>query len=80
MVRAFSASFESLPLDDAAAEIYGRLRLDLEQAGKLIGPYDLLIAAIALANDVILVTHNTDEFGRVAGLKFEDWRAENSPQ
>jgi tRNA(fMet)-specific endonuclease VapC len=37
----------------------------------------LLIAAIALANDVTLVTHNTREFGRVSGLKLEDWEAEN---
>jgi tRNA(fMet)-specific endonuclease VapC len=34
---------------------------------------DLLIASIALANNVILVTHNTREFKRVKGLKIEDW-------
>jgi tRNA(fMet)-specific endonuclease VapC len=34
---------------------------------------DLLIASIALANNVILVTHNTREFNRVKGLKVEDW-------
>jgi len=33
----------------------------------------LLIAAIALANQATLVTHNTREFSRVAGLKIEDW-------
>ena len=38
-----------------------------------IGPNDLLIAAIAIANDFTLVTHNTREFGRVDGLKYEDW-------
>jgi len=36
----------------------------------------LLIAAIALANDCVLVTHNTDEFSRIAGLKLEDWEVE----
>jgi tRNA(fMet)-specific endonuclease VapC len=41
----------------------------------LIGPYDLLIAAIALANGVTLVTHNTDEFKRVPELTLEDWQA-----
>jgi tRNA(fMet)-specific endonuclease VapC len=63
----------NLPFDDFAAEIYGRIRAELEAAGMLIGPYDMMIAAIALANDLTLVTHNTREFGRVAGLKIEDW-------
>lgn len=39
----------------------------------MIGPYDLLIAAIALANNLTLVTHNTNEFSRVPGLVIEDW-------
>jgi tRNA(fMet)-specific endonuclease VapC len=34
------------------------------------------IAAIAMANNLILVTHNTREFGRVEGLKLEDWESE----
>ena len=75
LVRAFSASFESLPFDDAAAESYGRLRTALEKQGKLIGPNDLLIASIALAYDVTLITHNTTEFSRIPDLKLEDWQA-----
>lgn len=75
LVRAFSASFESLPFDDLAAETYGRLRTTLEKQGKLIGPNDLLIASIALAHGVILVTHNTHEFKRVPDLILEDWQA-----
>jgi tRNA(fMet)-specific endonuclease VapC len=39
----------------------------------LIGPNDLLIAAMALANDLVLVTHNMKEFGRIPGLRWEDW-------
>ena len=65
--------FESLPFDDAAAEIYGRIRADLAARGTPIGPYDLMIAATALSNNLILVTHNTREFARVAGLSLEDW-------
>jgi tRNA(fMet)-specific endonuclease VapC len=65
--------FFSLPFDDRAAEAYGAIRAGLEKQGSPIGPNDLLIAATALANNVILITHNSREFGRVAGLKHEDW-------
>jgi tRNA(fMet)-specific endonuclease VapC len=66
--------FASLPFDDAAAEQYGRIRADLTGRGLLIGGNDMLIAAIALAKNCILVTHNTAEFSRVAGLVIEDWQ------
>ncbi|MBI3329427.1 MAG: type II toxin-antitoxin system VapC family toxin [Nitrospinae bacterium] len=65
--------FESLPFDDAAADHYGRVRADMAAQGTPIGPNDLMIAAIALANNLILVSHNTREFARVAGLSLEDW-------
>lgn len=73
LVKSFTALFESLPFDDRAAETYGYLRTDLEKQGKLIGPYDLLIASISLANGATLITHNTAEFSRVSGLIIEDW-------
>lgn len=66
--------FVSLPFDDAAAEVYGNIRAVLATQGTPIGPNDLLIAAIALANKLILVTHNTAEFSRVPGLRWEDWQ------
>jgi tRNA(fMet)-specific endonuclease VapC len=69
----FLSPFVSLPFDDGAQRLAAQIRADLARVGAPIGPYDLLIAAIALANDLILVTHNTREFGRVAGLKLEDW-------
>jgi tRNA(fMet)-specific endonuclease VapC len=49
------------------------IRVKLEQHGISIGPYDILIAASALANNSILVTHNTREFERIGGLKIKDW-------
>jgi tRNA(fMet)-specific endonuclease VapC len=66
--------FASLPFDDPAAEQYGRVREQLASAGMPIGPNDLLIASIALANGLTLVTHNTTEFSRVPGLAIEDWQ------
>ena len=59
-------------LDSAAA--YGRLRTRLEAKGTPIGPNDMLIAAQALARDLVLVTDNVREFRRVRGLKVENWR------
>ena len=67
------APFRSLPFDDLAAEHYARIRYGLEKRGQIIGPNDLLIAAICLAHDCTLVTSNTAEFSRVPGLKCEDW-------
>ena len=59
-------------LDSAAA--YGQLRTRLEAKGTPIGPNDMLIAAQALARDLVLVTDNVREFRRVRGLKVENWR------
>ncbi len=72
------AFLDPLPLavfDRAAARAYGRVRADLAGSGRLIGPNDLCIAAIALATASTVVTHNVGEFSRVAGLLIEDWEA-----
>lgn len=76
--RVFVTRFISLAFDDAAAEFYGQIRADLAQKGTLIGGNDLMIAAIALANRLILITHNTAEFGRVTGLQIEDWEIDTA--
>jgi tRNA(fMet)-specific endonuclease VapC len=64
---------KSFPFDDAAADVYGRIRADLTKRGTPIGPNDLMISAISLANDLILITHNSSEFSKVTDLKIEDW-------
>jgi tRNA(fMet)-specific endonuclease VapC len=56
-----------------AADHAARIRVELEAAGTPIGPIDLLIAATARRHRCTLVTHNTREFSRVAGLAIEDW-------
>jgi len=73
-VRVFCRNFRSLAFDDPAAEEYGWVRAHLAGLGTPIGPNDLLIASIALANGLTLVTHNTSEFSRVPGLNLEDWQ------
>lgn len=72
----FLAPLHSFPFDDAAAEQYGRIRAGLAAQGMPIGPNDLMIAAIALANQLTLVTHNIGEFSRVSGLSIDDWEQE----
>jgi tRNA(fMet)-specific endonuclease VapC len=73
VLEQFFSQFNTVYLDLAAAKIAGRIRAELASAGTPIGPYDLQIAAIALAHNLTLVTHNTREFIRVEGLQLEDW-------
>ena len=73
-LRLFLAEFPELPFDEKCVEVYAQARADLERTGQRIGALDLLIAATALANDLVLVTHNTAEFSRVPGLRLEDWQ------
>ncbi len=73
-MQAFCNRFFSVAFDDESAAIYGLIRAELTELGTMIGPNHLMIAAIALAHKLTLVTHNTREFSRVAGLKLEDWQ------
>jgi tRNA(fMet)-specific endonuclease VapC len=69
----FFAPLEILPFDESAIWHYGQLRAALEKSGQPIGAMDTLIAAHALGVDAILVTNNLREFGRVPGLRLENW-------
>jgi tRNA(fMet)-specific endonuclease VapC len=64
-----------LPLEVPADTEYGRIRAELEAAGRPIGGNDLLIAAHAYATGATIVTANTGEFKRVRGLSVENWLA-----
>lgn len=63
----------SLPFSGLATQEFGDIRAHLARQGTPIGPYDMQIAAIALAHGLTLVTHNTREFARVPELILEDW-------
>lgn len=78
--REFLAPFASLPFNDEAAIAYGYIRADLVSKGTPIGANDLQIAAIALSNNLTLITHNTAEFSRVDGLEIQDWEVEQNFQ
>jgi tRNA(fMet)-specific endonuclease VapC len=69
----FLAPLAVLPFDDDAVWAYGTLRADLERRGTPIGALDTMIAAHALSQQALLVTHNTREFAQVPGLQLADW-------
>ena len=69
----FTAYFTAEPFDGEAVVSYGRIRAELERQGQVIGANDMLIAATAMANHGVLVTHNTREFTRLDGLQIADW-------
>lgn len=58
-----------------AGEYYGIIRNELVRRGMVIGAIYILIAAHAMSNKLVLITHNTAEFGRISGLEIEDWHA-----
>ncbi|MDR0220509.1 MAG: type II toxin-antitoxin system VapC family toxin [Lachnospiraceae bacterium] len=72
-IQEFISEVEIVSFDAHAAEIAGKIRADLERAGKIIGNNDLLISATALAYNGVVVTNNTREFSRIEGLVVEDW-------
>jgi tRNA(fMet)-specific endonuclease VapC len=74
ILRQFLGKFRSLPFDDLAAATYGEQRAKLEKLGTKIGPHDMQIAAIALVNNLTVVTHNVGEFSRVPNLRVVDWQ------
>lgn len=73
ILKEFLACFPEISFDSAAAECYGIIRAELEKQGTPIGPYDMQIAAIALAHNFTLVSHNIKEFQRIKNLRIEDW-------
>lgn len=68
----FLAPFTILPFTADDAVEAGNIRAFLEAKGTIIGPYDIQLAAQAISNKLVLLTHNTSEFSRVPKLKLED--------
>lgn len=62
-----------LPFDAGCAKEFGKLRGHLHNHGIAVSPLDLQIAAVAIANDLILVTNNTKDFRHIPDLRLDDW-------
>lgn len=68
-----SGDLDLLDFDDEDAQTAGQVRAALEEGGEMIGAYDLLVAGQALRRGLTVITANTTEFSRVAGLSWQDW-------
>jgi tRNA(fMet)-specific endonuclease VapC len=73
VVEEFVARLEALPFSIEAAAHYGQVRAELERAGRVAGPHDMLIGAHARSAGLIVVTNNVREFERIPGLRIENW-------
>jgi len=72
-IEEFVSHLDVLPYDAKASQHYGQIKAALEKRGEIIGANDIHIAAHAISQGLILVTNNTKEFERVAGLRLENW-------
>jgi tRNA(fMet)-specific endonuclease VapC len=72
-IEGLAARLEVSSFDHHAAIHFGQLRAELAKSGKVIGPYDMMIAGHARSLGLILVTNNLKEFDRVPGLRLENW-------
>lgn len=72
-IESFLMPFEIVNYDYQASIEYGKIRASLEKQGRVIGNMDMQIAGHALVLNLILVTNNTKEFGRVEGLELDNW-------
>ena len=69
----FTSGVAVLGVDIEVARVFGEIKAQLRQAGKLIEDLDLMIAATACVYDLTLVTSNAGHFDRIPGLRLENW-------
>ncbi len=62
-----------ITFDANAAQLFGKIKADLKQQGNIIMDADIMIASIALSNDLTLVTNNVKHFDRIMQLKIKNW-------
>jgi predicted nucleic acid-binding protein len=77
-IKSIEDSVEIIPIGRESAEVFAMLKAGLEKAGAPLDDFDLILAACALANDLVLVTNNVKHFERIEGLRLTNW-AQESP-
>lgn len=73
VIEKLSNKISILPFDEKASKIFGQLKAYLKKEGKVILDADIMIASIALANNLTLVTNNIRHFKRIETLRIEHW-------
>lgn len=69
----FIQSLTVLPLSNDTLKKFGQLKAELRKAGTPVADFDLLIASVALTENLILVTNNTPHYERITGLNLDNW-------
>jgi len=77
-IKTLENSIEVIPLGKEVVEIFGIYKAKLERSGTPLDDFDLILAACAMTNNLVLVTNNTKHFKRIEGLKITDWTSEKS--
>ena len=72
LIEKFIGQLSILPIFDAI-QTYGKEKARLQNEGKMISDFDLLIGCTSIENDLIMVTENTKEFDRIKGIRIENW-------
>ena len=75
-INNFLRKVRVLPLDQDAADKFGKTKVDLRRKGQMIDDFDILISSITLNHGAVLVTNNIEHFRRIAGLNYENWLEE----
>ena len=72
----FASYSNVLPLTEQSVTVSAEVYASLRARGKPVDDIDLLIAGIAIANDLVFVTHNLGHFNRIEELEVRDWNEE----
>jgi tRNA(fMet)-specific endonuclease VapC len=75
-IKSIEDAVEIIPIGRESAEVFAMLKANLEKAGTPLDDFDLILAACALANDLVLVTNNVKHFERIEGLRLTNWAQE----
>jgi len=76
-IKSIEDAVEIIPIGRESAEVFAMLKANLEKAGTPLDDFDLILAACALANDLVLVTNNVKHFERIEGLRLTNWAQES---
>ncbi len=72
-IELFKKNLTILSDSEESASLFGKIKAELRSKGTIIEDFDILIASIAISNNRILITNNTEHFERIEGLNIQNW-------